>query len=404
MTVSGRYRADYEALRHGAGALTGARDVLVITGPDATSFLQGQLSQDVAALAPGEVTSSLLLRPDGKLHCRLRVSRRESETFVCDLASGLGDGARARLERFKLRVAVDLQVHSLTMLAVRGAAAPPAPAAGFDGAGSGNGGTPVVVAGVSWGSVAGWDLVAGQVAPPDGVRLCDPAALEAVRMATAYMTPAILLSDGYIANGAEPWRIPQVEELPDLRIDFHQNAEGFMPYMRDERTLARPWAIPGTPGLEHRIGGLEKEDVTGNVNYEPENHDHMVRLRAEKVARIVNDIPDIEVDGPASGKLLVLGWGSTLGAITGAVNQARADGLTVSRAHLWHINPFPRNLVDVLDRFERVLVPEMNLGQLALLLRARYLKDIETYSKVEGKPFTRDEILHRIEDMAGGPN
>ena len=140
------------------------------------------------------------------------------------------------------------------------------------------------------------------------------------------------------------------------------------------------------------------------MNYEPDNHDYMVRLRAEKVARIANELPDIEVDGPQSGKLLVLGWGSTLGAITGAVNQARADGITVSRAHLKHINPFPHNLGDVLDRFERVLVPEMNLGQLALLLRARYLKDIETYSKVEGKPFTRDEILHRIEAMAGGPN
>ena len=229
---------------------------------------------------------------------------------------------------------------------------------------------------------------------------CFDTALEAVRMATTYMTPVILLSDGYIANGSEPWRIPQVEELPDLRVDFHQDAEGFLPYMRDQQTLARPWAIPGTPGLEHRIGGLEKEDVTGNVNYEPDNHDHMVRLRAEKIARIVNDIPDIEVDGPESGKLLVLGWGSTLGAITGAVNQARTDGLTVSRAHLRHINPFPRNLGDILDRFERVLVPEMNLGQLALLLRARYLKDIETFSKVEGKPFTRDEILHRIERMA----
>jgi 2-oxoglutarate ferredoxin oxidoreductase subunit alpha len=230
---------------------------------------------------------------------------------------------------------------------------------------------------------------------------CFDTALEAVRMATTYMTPVILLSDGYIANGSEPWRIPQVEELPDLRVDFHQNAEGFLPYIRDEKTLARPWAIPGTPGLEHRIGGLEKEDVTGNVNYEPDNHDHMVRLRAEKVARIAGDIPDIEVDGPESGKLLILGWGSTLGAITGAVNQARADGLTVSRAHLRHINPFPRNLGDILDRFERVLVPEMNLGQLALLLRARYLKDIETFSKVEGKPFTRDEILHRIYSLSG---
>ncbi len=198
MTASERLRADYEALRHGAGAVTTARDVLVIAGPDAASFLQGQFSQDVAALAPGEVTSSLLLQPDGKLHCRLRVSRREAESFVCDLAAGLGEGARARLERFKLRVAVDLQVRSLTMLSVRGTAAPPAPPAEPDRGGSGNGAAPVVIAGVNWGSVAGWDLVAERVTVPDGVRLCEAEALEAVRIEAGVPAAGRELTEGLI--------------------------------------------------------------------------------------------------------------------------------------------------------------------------------------------------------------
>ena len=198
MSVSERYRADYEALRHGAGGVTAARDVLVVTGPDATSFLQGQLSQDVEALAPGGVTSALLLQPDGKLHCRLRVSRRDPERFVCDLAAGLGDGARARLERFKLRVSVDLQVRSLSMLAVRGAAAPAAPQAGLDGDGGGNGRDPVVVAGVSWGSVAGWDLVAEEVTAPVGVRRCAPEALEAVRIEAGIPAAGRELTEGLI--------------------------------------------------------------------------------------------------------------------------------------------------------------------------------------------------------------
>ncbi|MDE0654060.1 MAG: hypothetical protein OXI26_10440 [bacterium] len=196
MTVSERHRADYEALRHGAGGVTMARDVLVINGPDATSFLQGQLSQDVAALGIGEVTSSLLLQPDGKLHCRLRVSRRDSDSYVCDLAAGLGEGARARLERFKLRIAVDVQVHSLTMLAVRGAAAPPAPAVGSGEAGNGRG--PEVIAAVTWGSVAGWDVVAEQVVPPGGVRLCEPEALEAVRIEVGIPAAGRELTEGLI--------------------------------------------------------------------------------------------------------------------------------------------------------------------------------------------------------------
>ncbi|HEY2289273.1 MAG TPA: 2-oxoacid:acceptor oxidoreductase subunit alpha [Thermoanaerobaculia bacterium] len=229
---------------------------------------------------------------------------------------------------------------------------------------------------------------------------CFEVAMEAVRISTRHMVPVVLLSDGYIANGSEPWKLPNVEDLPDLRIDFRTDPEGFHPYARDPETLARPWAIPGTPGLEHRIGGLEKENVTGNVSYDPVNHESMVHLRAEKVARIARELPDLQVFGdPDGGPLLVLGWGSTGGAITGAVNSARRQGLPVSRAHLRHLNPFPANLGDVLARFERVLLPEMNLGQLALLLRARYLKDVITLSKVQGKPFSRQEILDKIQSI-----
>jgi 2-oxoglutarate ferredoxin oxidoreductase subunit alpha len=225
------------------------------------------------------------------------------------------------------------------------------------------------------------------------------AAVEACRLAIKYMVPVLLLSDGYIANGSEPWPLPKIEDLPDLRTEFRTDPEGFQPYQRDEKTLARPWAIPGTPGLEHRIGGLEKEDVTGDVSYEPQNHQRMVNLRAEKVARIAEDIPELEVHGEPEGDLLVLGWGSTLGSITGAVQRAQAAGLSVSRAHLRHLNPFPKNLGDVLSRFKRVLVPEMNSGQLSLLLRARYLKDIQSFGKVEGRPFTRQEIQDRIAEL-----
>ncbi len=230
---------------------------------------------------------------------------------------------------------------------------------------------------------------------------CFEVALEAARIALRHMTPVVLLSDGYIANGSEPWKLPDLAALPDLAVEFERNPEGFEPYRRDPETLARPWAIPGTPGLEHRIGGLEKEDVTGNVSYDPANHERMIHLRAEKVARVARDIPPLEVHGEPEGELLVLGWGSTAGAITGAVNLARTEGLVVSRAHLRHLNPFPSNLDEVLGRFRRVLVPEMNLGQLALLLRARTLKDIESLTKVQGKPFTRGEIYERIRELLG---
>ncbi len=228
---------------------------------------------------------------------------------------------------------------------------------------------------------------------------CFDTAIEAVRIAIKYMTPVVILSDGYIANGSEPWKLPKMEDLPDLRREFRTDPEGFKPYERDPETLARPWAIPGTPGLEHRIGGIEKEEVTGNVSYDPMNHERMVHLRAEKVARIANDIPLVEVHGDETGELLVLGWGSTSGAINGAVTSAQRLGVRVSRAHLRNLNPFPANLGEVLSRFEKVLVPEMNLGQLALLLRARYLKDIISFTKIQGRPFMRQEIFQKIQEI-----
>jgi 2-oxoglutarate ferredoxin oxidoreductase subunit alpha len=230
---------------------------------------------------------------------------------------------------------------------------------------------------------------------------CFATAIEAVRLATRYMVPVVLLSDGYIANGSEPWKLPEVTDLPDLRVEFRTDPEGFHPYEREATTLARPWAIPGTPGLEHRIGGLEKEDVTGNVSYDPHNHERMVHLRAEKIARIAADIPPLEVDG--EGELLVLGWGSTAGAIAGAVHLARRQGLRVARAHLRHLNPLPLNTGEVLSRFTQVLIPEMNLGQLAFLLRARFIREIDSLTKVQGRPFTRQEILARIQTLLEAP-
>ncbi|MDH3743789.1 MAG: 2-oxoacid:acceptor oxidoreductase subunit alpha [Acidobacteriota bacterium] len=227
------------------------------------------------------------------------------------------------------------------------------------------------------------------------------ATLEACRIATKYMVPVILLTDGYIANGSEPWLLPKVEDLPDLRVDFWTDAEGFAPYRRDEKTLARPWAIPGTPGLEHRVGGLEKEDISGNVSYDPDNHQRMTDLRAAKVAGIADDIPELEVHGDVDAPILILGWGSTHGSITGGVNIMRAAGQKVARAHLRHLNPFPRNLGEVLSRFDHVLVPEMNGGQLALLLQGRYLKKIDSFCKVEGKPFFRDEIIQKVKEITG---
>ncbi len=228
---------------------------------------------------------------------------------------------------------------------------------------------------------------------------CFIMAIEAFRIATKYMVPVIYLSDGYLGNGSEPWRIPSLDELPRIELKFRTDPEGFYPYLRDERTLARPWAVPGTPGLEHRIGGLEKEHITGNVSYDPDNHMLMTQLRAEKVARIAEDIPDVEVFGDPEGELLVVGWGSTYGAITSAVEHLRARGASVSSVHLRYLNPFPRNLGAILSRFEKVLVPELNYGQLALVLRARYLVETISFPKVKGKPFKIAEIVHKIQEV-----
>jgi len=232
---------------------------------------------------------------------------------------------------------------------------------------------------------------------------CFDAAIEAVRIATTYRTPVMLLSDGYLANGSEPWRIPEVSDLPDLTVEFttEPNAEDdagnpiFHPFQRDPQTLARPWAVPGTPGLEHRIGGIEKANLTGNISYDPENHDLMVRLRAEKVSGIT--VPDLVVDDPSGqAEVLILGWGSTFGPVAAATRDARALGMRVARAHLRHLNPFPKNLGEVLRAYSRVLVPEMNTGQLAMLLRAAYLVDVQSISQVRGLPFTTGELVQAI--------
>jgi len=228
---------------------------------------------------------------------------------------------------------------------------------------------------------------------------CFWVAMEASRIAIKYMVPVIILSDGYLANGAEPWPVPSLKDLPEIPVHFETNPEGFHPYKRNPETLARPWAIPGTPGLEHRIGGIEKQDVTGNVNYEPLNHERMVRLRADKVAAIVQDIPDVVPDGDPSGDLLIVGWGSTRGSITGALRAQREQGRRIGHVHLRYLNPLPKNLGDVLARYRKILVPEMNMGQLLMVLRAKYLVDAQGYSKIQGKPFKQSEIERKIEEM-----
>jgi 2-oxoglutarate ferredoxin oxidoreductase subunit alpha len=228
---------------------------------------------------------------------------------------------------------------------------------------------------------------------------CFHAAVEAARIALKYRTPVVLLSDGYLANGSEPWLLPDVASLPDISVEFatEPNHEGdFWPYLRDETTLARPWAVPGTPGLEHRIGGLEKADGTGNISYDPDNHDRMVALRSAKVAGIAADIPPLAVDHQDRSRLLVLGWGSTYGPIGAAVRRVRAQGVKVSVAHLRHLNPLPANTGEVLAGYEKVLIPEMNLGQLRTLVRARYLVDAVGYNKVRGLPFKSEELADAI--------
>jgi 2-oxoglutarate ferredoxin oxidoreductase subunit alpha len=229
---------------------------------------------------------------------------------------------------------------------------------------------------------------------------CFEMAVQAWRIAIKYRTPVIYLSDGYLGMGSEPWLVPDVDYLPKIEPNFASDPATFQPYQRDPQTLARPWAIPGTPDLEHRIGGLEKADVTGNVSYDPANHDKMVHLRAEKIARIVQDVPDVDVDGDPEGGLLVLGWGSTYGVITTAVQRARAEGKRVSRAHLRYLNPLPANLGDVLRRYDTVLMPEVNLGQMRLLLRGKYLVDIIGLNKVSGRPFTIAEVEEKIGELA----
>ncbi|MFI6405199.1 2-oxoacid:acceptor oxidoreductase subunit alpha [Streptomyces sp. NPDC050548] len=237
---------------------------------------------------------------------------------------------------------------------------------------------------------------------------CFDAALEAARIALTYRTPVMLLSDGYLANGSEPWRIPDIDELPDLTVQFAQGpnhtlddgTEVFWPYKRDPHTLARPWAIPGTPGLEHRIGGIEKQDGTGNISYDPANHDFMVRTRQAKIDGI--DVPDLEVDDPHGARTLVLGWGSTFGPITAAVRRLRASGESIAQAHLRHLNPFPRNLGAVLKRYDRVVIPEMNLGQLATLVRAKYLVDAHSYNQVNGMPFKAEQLATALKEAIDG--
>jgi 2-oxoglutarate ferredoxin oxidoreductase subunit alpha len=228
---------------------------------------------------------------------------------------------------------------------------------------------------------------------------CFWTAVEASRIALKYMVPVILLSDGYLANGAEPWKIPRVEELPEIPVRFRTEPDGFQPYLRDPDTLSRPWAVPGTPGLEHRIGGLEKQDVTGNVNYEPLNHERMVRLRAAKVEAVVQDVPDVTPAGDPDGDLVLVGWGSTYGAITAALRAQRTRGRRIGHVHLRHLNPLPANLGKVLAGYRKVVVPEMNLGQLLWVLRAKYLVDAQGLNKVQGKPFKQAEIEAKIDEV-----
>jgi 2-oxoglutarate ferredoxin oxidoreductase subunit alpha len=228
---------------------------------------------------------------------------------------------------------------------------------------------------------------------------CFHAAIEAARIAISYRTPVILLSDTFLANSSEPWLIPDVDTLPTIDPAFTtepNDGDSFKPYFRDER-LVRPWAVPGTPGLEHRIGGLEKQDGTGNISYDPENHERMTHLRADKIAGIALDAPLLEVDDPDGADLLVLGWGSTFGQIQAAARRVRERGGAVATAHLVHVNPFPRNLGEVLAAYDRVLVPELNTGQLVRLIRAEFLVDAEAYSKVQGLPFGVSELEREIE-------
>jgi 2-oxoglutarate ferredoxin oxidoreductase subunit alpha len=246
------------------------------------------------------------------------------------------------------------------------------------------------------------------IVAPQSPSDCFDGALEAARIALTYRTPVMLLSDGYLANGSEPWRIPDIEDLPDLHVDFatepnHTLEDGtavYWPFKRDPQTLARPWAIPGTPGLEHRIGGIEKADGSGDISYDPDNHDLMVRTRQAKVDRIADSIPPLEVDDPSGrARVLVLGWGSTHGPIGAACGIIRSEGGAVAQAHLRHLNPFPANTEQVLKSYDRVLIPEMNLGQLRMLIRAKYLVDAQGCNQVRGLPFRATDLADQIRGM-----
>ena len=242
------------------------------------------------------------------------------------------------------------------------------------------------------------------VVAPQSPGDCFDAALEAARIAITYRTPVFLLSDGYLANGSEPWRIPEIAELPAIEPGFAAPREAddaaFRPYDRDPATLARPWAIPGTPGLEHRIGGLEKGDGHGNISYDPANHDLMVRTRQAKVDKIAESLPPLVVDDPSGeAKVLVLGWGSTYGPIGAGVRRVRKAGFNVAQVHLRHLNPFPNDLGEILKRYDKVLVPEMNLGQLSLLLRAKYLVDAQGYNQVRGLPLKAADLAQAIGEL-----
>jgi len=231
---------------------------------------------------------------------------------------------------------------------------------------------------------------------------CFFVAYEAVRIAVKYMVPVMVLSDGFLANGSEPWLIPDPSTLPPIDVHFRTDPDGFFPYLRDPATLGRPWVRPGTPGLEHRIGGIEKQDVTGNISYDPDNHDHMVRTRAEKVRRVAQEIPPTSINGPATGDLLVVGWGGTYGAITAAVERAQTEGKAVASVHLRHLNPLPPDLGHILREYRRVLVPEINSGQLVRVLRAEYLVDAVGFNRVRGLPLATEDIYDAISQLAEG--
>ena len=232
---------------------------------------------------------------------------------------------------------------------------------------------------------------------------CFNMAIEASRLAIKYMVPVMYMSDGYIANGSEPWKVPDPDDIPEIEVKFTTKQEGFKPYLRDEN-LSRPWALPGTPGLEHRVGGLEKANITGDVSYDPENHEFMVRLRAQKIKNMENDIPKLEVRGDKDADLLVIGWGGTHGAITEAVDRVRSKGFKVARTHFRYLNPLPKNTGEVLRKYKKILCPELNMGQLSKILRNEFLVDIESFNKIQGLPFKLSEIENRISKILGGSN